>query len=411
MKKIYITLMVLLLSEVFGYSQCAVTVTGSTNVSCNGDCDGTVTIATVGAPNYTYLWSPGGQTIQNPTDLCAGTHTVTMTDANSCVATASVVITEPDVLQDSASITNASCNGDCDGAIDLHPYGGTFPYSYAWSPNGEFTEDLLALCAGSYSVIITDANNCTTQDAMTVSQPIALTVNVTASMGCGTNCDKSATALPSGGTSPYSYVWTPGGQTSQTASGLCAGTHQVSVLDTNGCSATGTTTITNPPDLTVSTSATDASCFSCSDGTVTAVASGGTGAYSYAWSPAGCATATCTGLLPGTYTITITDINNCTADATQMVGSPVGINESDIGDNIRYYPNPFHTNITIEFNFHSNSMIHLSVINVLGEHLYSESIAANTSMKNISLQDFASGIYFLNIEVDGSVSTRKIIKE
>lgn len=411
MKKVYFTLMTLLSTFAIGYSQCSVSVTGSTNVTCNGLCDGSVTLASVGVPNFTYIWSPGGQTVQNPSDLCAGTHTVTMMDANSCVATTSVVITEPDPLQDSSTVTDVSCNGDCNGSIDLHPYGGTFPYSYVWSPNGETTEDLLAQCAGTYSVLITDANNCTDQDVIIIGEPGVLAVGVTAFLGCGSACDKSATATPTGGTAPYSYVWTPSGQTTQTATGLCAGTHQVNVLDTNGCSANGVITITNPADLVVSTSATDASCWNCPDGSTTASASGGTAFYNYSWSPGGCTLSTCSGLMPGTYEVTVTDANGCTDTASQVVSSPVAINESDILNDILIYPNPFSANFSIELNLASVSVIGLNITNVVGEYVYSEMVTTHHLMKNLSLQYLDAGIYFLNLEVDGILYTKKIIKE
>ena len=97
MKKIY-TLLAMLFIGFEAFSQCTVSVSTSTNATCNGVCNGTVNLVTTGVPPFSYVWAPGGQTIQNPTNLCAGTHTVTMTDASSCVATATRTITQPAVL-------------------------------------------------------------------------------------------------------------------------------------------------------------------------------------------------------------------------------------------------------------------------------------------------------------------------
>ncbi len=411
MKKFYLTLTMLLGIGTIGYSQCSVTVTGSTNVSCNGICDGSATLTSIGTPTFTYLWSPGGQTIQNPTNLCAGTHTVTMTDASSCVATASVTITEPTPVNDSTTVTLITCNGDCDAAIDLHPYGGTSPYTYSWSPNSETTQDLSALCPGTYAVTITDGNNCTTQDAITITEPNVLAVGVTAALGCGSACDKSGIAAPTGGTAPYMYAWNPGGQTTQTATNLCAGTFQVNVTDDHGCTATGFVTITNPTVLSVTTSGTDATCGTCTDGSATATPAGGTTPYTYSWSPGSCTTANCTGLVPGSYTVTITDANGCTATATEVVNNTIGVNESEPIDGMILYPNPFNTNFNIELTLPSVSVINLSITNVVGEYVYSEILTTDKLMKNISTQNLDAGIYFLNVEIDGILYTKKIIKE
>lgn len=410
MKKIY-----LFLGAVFfgasAFSQCTVTVTGSTNVSCFGGCNGSATVTTVGTPTFTYSWSPGGQTIQNPTNLCAGTHTVTMTDASSCVATATVTITQPNQLMDSTQQVNATCNGDCDGSIDLFPYGGTTPYTYSWAPNGETTQDISSLCPGTYTVTITDGNNCTAEDSVTITEPAVLAVGVTGMMGCGTACDKSGMASPTGGTSPYTYAWSPGGQTTQTATGLCAGTFQVDVTDDNGCTATGVVTITNPTVLSVTTNATDASCGTCTDGSASATPAGGTAPFTYSWSPGGCTAATCTGLGTGVYTVTVTDANGCTATATDTVSAPSGLNESVLAEGFVFYPNPAADFIRIKTNPGGLNTVTISLINLLGETLFSETVETHEINKIISVSSLSSGIYFLNLKTDGKSYTEKFIKK
>ncbi|HTF05919.1 MAG TPA: T9SS type A sorting domain-containing protein [Bacteroidia bacterium] len=263
MKKIYF-FAALMLSSFAAYSQCSVIVTGSTNVSCNGACDGTVSLTTLGIPTYTYAWSPQGQTIQNPQDLCPGTHTVVMTDANSCQSTATVLITEPGVLTPSSQQTDVTCNGDCDGSATVTPSGGTQPYTYAWdsAAGNQTTATANNLCAGTYSVTVTDFNGCTAMHQVQITQPPPLTTTTsTLPATCQACTDGSASVYPSGGTPSYDYVWMPGGQTTQTASNLGGGTYTVVTTDAQGCTQTDTVTVFAPTGIIASNSGVSVSVF------------------------------------------------------------------------------------------------------------------------------------------------------
>lgn len=243
MKKIYILFSLLVGSSFSGFGQCSVTVTSHTNVSCNGFCDGTVQLTTLGVPNFTYSWAPGGQTVQNPTDLCAGTHTVTMTDANSCQSTATVQITQPSPLTSTTSTQDVTCHGVCNGSATATASGGTLFYSYQWdsTANNQATSTASGLCAGTYSVTITDGNGCTTTNTATVTEPNALTINTTSNApSCSACTDGSATAMVNGGTPSYDYLWQPTAQTTATAVNLAAGTYTVDVTDAQGCTISDT---------------------------------------------------------------------------------------------------------------------------------------------------------------------------
>ena len=249
MKKVYFTAVTAVLSGIM-YAQCSVAVTGSVNVSCNGQCDGSVTVTTIGLPPYTYSWAPGGQTVQNPNDLCAGTHTVTMTDANSCQSTATVTITEPAQLTLTTSASDVTCNGMCDGSAMASPTGGTAPYAYMWDTTAasQMTQTASNLCAGMYSVMVTDFNGCTVSGQTTITEPASLQVSVSANAASCQPCtDGSASASVSGGTPSYSYLWQPGNQTTATASNLATGEYTVTVTDAQGCTTTDTV---NVPYLT-----------------------------------------------------------------------------------------------------------------------------------------------------------------
>ena len=178
---------------------------------------------TGGTTPYTYLWN-GGATTQDRTGLTAGTHSVTVTDANGYTLTATVTITQPATLVASATSTNVNCNGGANGTIDLTVTGGTTAYTYVWS-NGATTQDLSSLAAGTYSVTVTDANGCTATATKTITQPTTLTATASSTNALCYGCNNgTASVTPAGGTSPYSYVWS-NGATTQNVTGLVAGTY------------------------------------------------------------------------------------------------------------------------------------------------------------------------------------------
>src|SRR5439155_1749201 len=139
-----------------------------------------------------------------------------------------VTLTQPSQLTLTCSGVNPSkCNTVCDGTATANPSGGTAPYTYLWS-NGQTGKTATGLCATpagtSYSVTVTDANNCTAGPcSVTLTQPSQLTLTCSGNnpSPCNTVCNGTATANPSGGTAPYKYLWS-NGQTTQTATGLCA---------------------------------------------------------------------------------------------------------------------------------------------------------------------------------------------
>ncbi len=218
----------------------------STPVSCNGGSDGTATVnVTGGLGNFTYSWSPGGQNTQTISGLTAGVYTVTVTDADTqCTATSSTTVNEPTALTSGIAVTNAACFGENTGSLDLTVSGGTSPYSFLWS-NGATTEDISNLAAGTYSVVITDANGCVKNDEATVGQPSeALDITISSQDDIVCEGTGSVTVQATGGTAPYSYTLDGGApQASGTFDNLDAGTYTVSVIDANLCNDSVSVTI------------------------------------------------------------------------------------------------------------------------------------------------------------------------
>jgi gliding motility-associated-like protein len=295
--------------------------TATTDVSCNGGIDGTATVtATGGVAPYTYNWS-NGQTTQTAVNLAAGGYDVTITDDNGCDLVTSVVLTEPTAMAGTTSFDEPSCNGGTDGSATVSVTGGTAPYTYLWN-TGSTNATAIGLGAGSYTVTSTDANGCQLINTVTVSQPQAIAVTISGSgLTCSGNGSGSATANPTGGTAPYTYLWSDG-QTTATATGLNASTYTVLVVDANGCSINAQTTLSQPtPVVATQVSSTDISCNGGADGSATVMGSGGSAPYTYNWDN-GQTGATATGLAAGTYTATITDANGCDATISVNIFEP-----------------------------------------------------------------------------------------
>jgi gliding motility-associated-like protein len=313
-------------------SALAATSSTLTNALCAGGNEGSATVnPNNGSPGYTYQWSPAGGNSQTASNLIAGIYTITVSDANGCSITATTTITEPIVLTAAGStLANISCNGGNDGSVNVTPSDGTPGYTYLWSPVGGTDASATGLTMGSYTVLITDANGCTTTATATVTEPTLLSAvgSTVTNVSCNTGSDGTATVNPSGGTGAYTYSWLPSGGMNQTATGLAAGTYTVVVADQNGCLTSTMTVITEPTAVTAGASTlANIACSSSAAGVAAATGGGGTGTYTYLWSPAGGTDATASSLTGGTYTVTVTDANGCTQTATTLVGqtNPVQI--------------------------------------------------------------------------------------
>ena len=293
------------------------------NVLCFGNNTGSINLTPAGGVlPYTYLWS-NSATTQDINTLIAGNYSVSVTDGNGCQAVLSVTITQPNQpLTVGYIVTNVSCFGLINGSIDVTPVGGTAPYTYFWSTT-QVSQDISNLAPGQYIVSITDANNCVSSTAITVTQPLApLSVSISqAPITCYGYNDGQLTANGAGGTIPYSYVWQPGAAVGSINSLLGPGTYTVQVTDANGCVSNASATLNSPPALIASFTVSDnvvclpasVTFTNASIGTFTSVlwnlstgVSNNSNQFNVALNTLGCINAT----------MTITDVNGCTADTT-----------------------------------------------------------------------------------------------
>lgn len=295
----------------------------TTDATCNGDCDGTaVANPSSGVPPYTYAWSTGATT-DSISGLCAGTYTVTITDNAGSTTTVSSDVLEPTVLSASISSTDVSCLGGNNGTAAVTTSGGTTPYTYSWS-SGNITSSINNLVSGSYSVTIIDNNNCQVISSTNITDGGIVTASISSiNPLCAGSSNGTATITVTDGVPPYTYLW-DNGQITSTATSLSAGTYNCTITDINGCTTTVSSTLSDPNPISITLNATHVSCGGGSNGTATATISGGTGNTTLVWDdPGSQTTPTCAGLSAGTYTVTVTDDNNCTNTASIIITEPV----------------------------------------------------------------------------------------
>jgi hypothetical protein len=294
-----------------------------TNVTCNGGSNGSITVtANGGIAPYQYQLNGGNWGTSNTfSGLIAGQHTIMVRDTNQCAAgPTNVIITQPNALTVTVGVIAQAC--DSLGQAWATVSGGQGPYTYSWS-NGLGTNDSIQTVAGAYNVTVIDANNCQAFGIAAIATPQP--VNIT---GIATNptCFASQNGsinITVTGAAPITYLWS-NTATTEDITGLGApGTYTVIATASNGCQDTTSYSLVNPTPLNISSNNDTTACFGTASGTLTALATGGTGSYSFAWSPSGGTASTVTGLGAGAYTVVVTDANGCTAtDLGQVFNAP-----------------------------------------------------------------------------------------
>ncbi len=206
--------------------------------TCFNACNGTA-MAEVngGIPPYAYLWSDGN-TAASSSSLCEGDYFVTVTDSNGCEAFGTVTIEPQSEITVSGTTTGIDCNGDCTGTIQLEVAGGVAPYQYFWADDfGGITENSrTGLCAGVYSVTVTDANDCAVDRFYEITETGELTATYSLQNACSEDGPSSDSLTVNGGTMPYEYLWNDGSSGATIPRGDDPfAAHAVTITDQNGC--------------------------------------------------------------------------------------------------------------------------------------------------------------------------------
>ncbi len=300
------------------------------NAPCFGETGSAqASVLDLGTAPYSYEWSDAlSQTTETATNLNVGTYTVTITGANGKMGIASAMVDEPTQLNVSNVVTDVTCvNGD-NGAINVGVTGGTPGYSYLWS-NGTTTEINENLSADTYSLTVTDANNCELVKPFTVNENAVAIVTTT---------DEVATAQ----------------------------------------------------------------CASCPTGYINLTTTGGDGSFTYAWSH-GPVTEDVSDLLPDTYTVTITDGNNCESTEEFVVGAwAVGVNNINNEASFNFSPNPSTGIVFIK------GSEQINIFNLLGDIVHSSN-NLNKQEDSIDLSNLQNGVYFISNTVGEVTNASKLI--
>lgn len=388
-----------------------VNISSSQNVSCNGGNNGSATAtASGGTAPFSYLWS-NGTSLAGATNLPAGNYTVTVTDAASCAGVANVNITQPAALNAAATQTNVSCFGGSNGQAVAAVSGGSSPYTYLWSSGGS-SNSVNGLAAGNYTLTVTDANGCTANLQVVVSQPTALTASATANdINCNGGANGSANGTANGGTSPYSWLWS-NGSNSAVVSNLAAGSYTATVTDANGCSAsTSTVTVSEPAALTANASATNVSAVGATDGAVDVTVSGGNSPYTFSWSN-GSTTEDLSAVAAGNYTVTITDANGCTATQSAVVSEPTAIGSAAEDMQITMYPNPATKQTVLSVNTSLSGSLDIQITNVIGQRMLTmHGIPSDRTQITLQVADWAEGVYMVTVTNGNSTATYRLLKK
>lgn len=290
------------------------------NPVCFGDKNGSIAIAASGGtPPFSYNWNTG-QTTASISNIGAGNYMCVINDnSGSCADTVKITLTQPTKLILQGSSANPKCYGVCSGQASITPAGGTSPYTYLWN-NGAATGAQTGLCAGPYTITLSDANNCTHDTSMVITQPTDLTFTKnTNATTCG-KANGNAMITVAGGTPTYSYSWNTNATTSN-LSNVTAGTYTLSVTDANGCQDTVQVTIPNTAPYTVTTASATLPCHGDKTGNLSIAVNGTTSPYTYSWS-SGQMTNSISNLPAGKYTVLVTDKNGCTTSVTDTITEP-----------------------------------------------------------------------------------------
>ena len=300
----------------------------TSSTTCTGS-TGSATVTNSGLAPYTYTWSNSGTT-QTISNLAQGPYSVTLTDANTCTATATGTVgVQGFTWVPSAAGTNPKCFGSSDGTATVSIAGaGTNTFSYTWTPTSQTTAIATNLPAGSYVVQIQDNNGCTSTATATLTNPAPLTATVNTSPTTCTGSTGSATATCSG-LAPYNYAWsTTPVQTSSVAVGLAQGPYTVVILDANTCTATATGSVSVQGYTWIpSVTGTNPKCVGSADGTATvSIAGAGANTFTYSWNTAPVQTTSVATTLSATsYVATVTDNNGCIGTASVTLVDPAPI--------------------------------------------------------------------------------------
>lgn len=388
------------------------------SVSCPKGATGVATVASTGCTcmfsGCIFTWSNGqnGHTISG---LQAGTYNVTVAHPNGCVLDTFVVITEPPAFVESISKEDPSCHSLSNGIASVVSASNSGILSYQWS-TGDTLASISNISAGKYFVTTTNIINCNLVDSIELIEPPALNASTSTSASCANGTTGDITMTISGGTPPYSCIWS-NGTTTQNLNDVAAGTYSVIASDANGCTKNQDATVASLPSPQPNIiSPNTVICAGTSTQLIATLAGGGT----YTWSPTiGLSNPNINAPIASpsqttTYTVTTTAPNGCigTAQITVTVNVCTDIDLITPQTNWAIAPNPFSDLLTIATTITKPQDVHVRLYNTLGQVVYTQLYAQQNGLFNtqINLAHLPEGIYILEAQANEDLYRRQIIK-
>jgi hypothetical protein len=397
----------------------AITISSSdvTPAFCADSNDGSITVTATGGTG-TLTYSIDGENFMmngNFSGLAPGDYNIWVKDANDCLLTAGYTVLSPAAIVFDGEATSVLCNGDENGFISFGATGGSGEFEYSVN-GGEFSNvsAYADLAAGDYAVVAQDVlTGCTAELLLSVDENSAVELTATvADASCNGDEDGSIMAMGAGGMMPYTYSIDGGApQANGTFDDLAAGDYDVTVTDDNGCSVTETITVTEPAALTVDSDVVgdDGS----GNGEIDITVTGGTPNYSYEWSGPGGFSSTSQdidGLDGGSYTVTVTDENDC--EITETIVVSTGIEEFFNGITVEVYPNPSNGEFVLTLSGMNGETINLNIVDALGRNVINTQLnGAGVVRHDINLNNVEGGVYFLQLVADGAAHVTRLIKQ
>jgi len=370
------------------------------DVFCKGDATAEIHLEVEGGVSPYQYSIDNGANFQSQAyfdNLSAGSYLIIVKDANDCEISSNLLnVSEPfSVLSTGLTSPNLLCFGDT-GTVILTVSGGTPNYSFLWD-NGETSQNLNGVGAGNYSVSIFDANNCELQEMINIFSPDEIESNpspIITDVDCFGNITGSISVTIVGGETPYDYSWSNGG-TSSSISNLTSGTYDLIVIDDNNCKYEESIIVNEPDLLEVTYIASHVACFGESNGEIDITVTGGTSSYTYAWSNL-TLDEDLLNILAGTYTVTVTDVNNCSTSVTVTINEPSEI---------------FYTVSTIDLLCEGEDEGQISISSIVGgTPAYEYSIDGSTYQSSTAtFNNLSSGNYAVNIRDQNGCSKDTLV--
>lgn len=390
------------------------------SVSCPGAATGVATVASTGCTcmfsGCIFTWS-NGQIGHTATGLQAGVHGVTVTHPNGCILDTTVTITEPSYFVQSITKQDPTCYSMGNGTATVISSADSGPLTYKWSTGDSLTASLDNLAAGKYFVTTTNFINCSLIDSIVLTEPPALNSTTSILPSCAATATGDVSMNISGGTAPYSCLWSNGANT-ESLSDIAPGTYQVSITDANDCTTQQSVTVAAlPSPQPAITTFNTLICVGSSTQLIATVPGGGT----FSWSPAvGLSNPNVNAPIASpnettTYTVTATAPNGCIGTTQVTITVQVCSDIAPVSTESVWYifPNPVSELLSVSTPLRGKIDITIRLYNMLGQIVYNNTYRQQNGQfdTQINMAHLPQGNYVLEAQTGSEIYRRQVIKQ